>query len=256
VTLALAELTYPEVEFLIKKDPRPKVAVLPIGSTEAHGPHLPLNTDSLIGDAVAVRAATELSRRELVALHFPPIHYAVTDWAGSFAGSLSIPAETAISLVLHTCTAARAMGFDYVAIFTAHLEPDHIASLREVAKRYQAATGQALIFPDTTRRALAARLTPEYQSGSCHAGQYETSLVLALRPDLVRTDVARSLPAHPVPLAQRIREGARNFDECGMDRAYCGDPAAATAEEGHASLAVLADLVVEAVLAAVGTAVP
>jgi creatinine amidohydrolase len=80
--------------------------------------------------------------------------------------------------------------------------------------------------------------------------------VLALRPDLVRVELARELPAHPVPLAQRIREGARDFAECGMDRAYCGDPAAATAEEGRASLAVLAELVVEAVLAAVGTAVP
>jgi creatinine amidohydrolase len=255
VTLALAELTYPEVEALLA-DARPKVAILPIGSTEAHGPHLPLSTDSLIGDAVATRAATELARRDLVALHFPPIHYAVTDWAGAFAGSLSIPAETAIALVLHTCKAARAMGFNYVAIFTAHLEPDHIASLREVTRRYQADTGAALIFPDTTRRALAARLTPEYQSGSCHAGQYETSLVLALRPGLVREDLARELPAHVVPLAQKIREGARNFAECGMDRAYCGDPAAATADEGHASLAVLTDLVVEAVLAAVGSAIP
>lgn len=249
MTCALAELTYPEVQALLA-EPRPKVAILPVGSTEAHGPHLPLNTDSLIGDAVATRAAAALSQHGLVALHFPPIHYAVTDWAGSFAGSLSIPAETAIALVLHTCTAARAMGFDHVAIFTAHLEPDHITSLREVTRRYQAATGEPLIFPDTTRRALAARLTPEYQSGSCHAGQYETSLVLALRPDLVRQDLARELPAHVVPLAQRIREGARNFDECGMDRAYCGDPSAATAEEGHRSLAVLTDLVVEAVLTA------
>ena len=249
MNLALAERTYPEVEQLLK-DPRPKIAVIPVGSTEAHGPHLPLNTDSLIGDAVAVRAATELARRDLVALHFPPIHYAVTDWAGAFAGSLSIPAETAIALVLHTCKAARAMGFNHVAIFTAHLEPDHIASLREVTRRYQADTGASLIFPDTTRRALAARLTPEYQSGSCHAGQYETSLVLALRPELVRWALARALPAHPVALAQRIREGARDFIECGMDRAYCGAPAEASAEEGLASLAVLTELVVEAVLAA------
>lgn len=249
MSLALAERTYPEVAALLA-DPRARVAIIPVGSTEAHGPHLPLNTDSLIGEAVAARAAAELDRRGLVALHFPPIHYAVTDWAGAFSGSLSIPAETAIALVLDTCLAARAMGFNIVAIFTAHLEPDHITSLREVARRYLDRTGQPLVFPDTTRRALAARLTPEYQSGSCHAGQYETSLVLALRPDLVRSEIARELPAHPVPLAQRIREGARDFIECGMDRAYCGDPAAATADEGHASLAVLTALVVEAVLAA------
>lgn len=253
--LALAHCTYPEVAARLAAA-GPKVAMIPVGSTEAHGPHLPLNTDSLIGEAVAARAAAALERRGLVALHFPPIHYAVTDWAGSFSGSVSIPAETAIELVLATCKAARAMGFDRVVIFTAHLEPGHIASLREVVRRYGEALGeppgQPLIFPDTTRRALAARLTPEYQSGSCHAGQYETSLVLALRPELVRWELARALPAHPVPLAERIRAGARDFRECGMDQAYCGEPAAASAAEGEASLAVLAELVVEAVLATTG----
>src|SRR5688500_15451215 len=93
--LALAHCTYPEVAVYMA-DPRVKVAVIPIGSTEAHGPHLPLNTDSLIGEAVAERAALELHRRGLVALHFPAIHYAVTDWAGSFTGSVSIAAATAI----------------------------------------------------------------------------------------------------------------------------------------------------------------
>jgi creatinine amidohydrolase len=247
--LALAHCTYPELAALLA-GPGRKVAVIPVGSTEAHGPHLPLNTDSLIGAAVAERAAAELDRRGIVALHFPPIHYAVTDWAGSFTGSVSIAASTAIELVLQTCKAARAMGFERVAIFTAHLEPGHIASMREVARRYADEVGEPLVFPDTTRRALAARLTSEYQSGSCHAGQYETSLVLALRPELVRWEVARALPDHPVALAQRIREGAQDFLECGMDRAYCGSPAAASAAEGEASLVVLGELVVEAVLAA------
>lgn len=247
--LALAHLTYPEVAARLGGGGR-KIAVIPVGSTEAHGPHLPLCTDSLIGAAVAERAAVELDRRGFVVMHFPTIHYAVTDWAGAFSGSVSIAASTAIELVLQTCAAARSMGFDRVAIFTAHLEPGHIASMREVARRYaETHAGEALIFPDTTRRALVARLTAEYQSGSCHAGQYETSLVLALRPELVRWELAQALPGHPVPLAQRIREGARDFVECGMDRAYCGTPAGASAEEGVASLGVLSELVVEAVLA-------
>jgi creatinine amidohydrolase len=141
------------------------------------------------------------------------------------------------------------MGFTRVVVFTAHLEPDHIASLREVARRYQAETGEPLAFVDTTRRALAARLTPEFRSGSCHAGQYETSLVLAIRPDLVHMDVAATLPENAVPLAEHIRAGKRGFHECGMPQAYCGAPAAATADEGRAILATLATLVVEAALA-------
>lgn len=246
LAVRFAELTYPEVERLLE-DPRPKVALLPVGSTEAHGPHLPLATDSLIGEAVVGRAADELAARGTLAAAMPAIHYAVTEWASAFKGSTSLPAEVAIGLVLGTCEAIHAMGFDRVVVFTAHLEPDHIASLREVARRFQAATGQALVFVDTTRRALAARLTPEYQSGSCHAGCYETSLVLAIRPDLVRMDIAAGLPEHRVPLAEHIRAGKRGFLECGMPDAYCGAPAAATAEEGHKTLAALAALVVEAV---------
>ncbi len=248
--VALGHLTYTEVAARLAEPGRRKVAVIPVGSTEAHGPHLPLCTDSLISSAVAARAAAELERRGVVALYFPTVHYAVTDWAGEFTGSVSIAAAVAIAQVLQVCGAALAMGFEDVAVFTAHLEPDHIASLREVARQFAATHGRPLIFVDTTRRALAARLTPEYQSGSCHAGQYETSLVMALRPELVRETVAASLPGHPVPLAQRIREGARNFRECGMDQAYCGTPALASAEEGRQTLAVLSTLVVEAVLQA------
>ena len=242
----LAELTYPEVERLLA-DARPKIAVLPVGSTEAHGPHLPLATDSLISEAVAWRAAEALAATGRVAAALPPIHYAVTEWAAMFAGSTSIAAEVAIGLVLGTCKAIRAMGFDRVAVFTAHLEPDHIASMREVARRFEADTGEPLVFIDTTRRALAARLTPEFQSGSCHAGRYETSLVLAVRPDLVRMDLAATLPEHVVPLAEHIRGGKRGFLECGMPQAYCGAPADATAAEGLDTLTTLATLVVEAV---------
>lgn len=244
----LAELTYPEVERLLA-GPGPKIALLPVGSTEAHGPHLPLGTDSLISEAVVERAAAELAAAGHLAAALPPIHYAVTEWAAAFAGSTSIAAEVAIGLVLGTCRAVRAMGFTRVVVFTAHLEPDHVASLREVARRFQAETGEPLAFVDTTRRALAARLTPEFQSGSCHAGRYETSLVLAIRPDLVRMELAASLPEHTVPLAEHIRAGKRGFLECGMPQAYCGAPAAATADEGRAILATLATLVVEAALA-------
>lgn len=244
----LAEISYPEVEALLATVGF-KVALLPVGSTEAHGPHLPLATDSLISEAVVERAAEELAGLGHLAAVLPPVHYAVTEWARMFAGSTSIDVEVAIGVVLGACRAARAMGFDRVVVFTAHLEPGHIASLREVARRYADETGQALLFIDTTRRTLAARLTPEFQSGSCHAGRYETSLMLAIRPELVRMDLAAGLPDNPVPLAEHIRAGKHGFLECDMPQAYCGAPAEATAEEGQATLATLAALVVEAVVA-------
>ncbi len=244
----LGELRYPEVEALLQRE-CPSVALIPVGSTEAHGPHLPLKTDSLISAAMATAAADVLATKGYEAVVFPTLHYAVTDWAGTFAGSVSISAETSTRLMLETCLAAHSMGFDRVAMMSGHLEPGHVKTMREVVRRFSEATGQQLVFPDKTRRKNAERLTAEFRSGSCHAGQYETSLVLATRPELVRRDIAEELPEHIVPMHIKIREGAQNFLECGMDRAYCGNPAGASVDEGTRTIAVLAELVVDAVVA-------
>jgi len=246
----LGEMRYPEVAALIEAAAR-SVAILPAGSVEAHGPHLPLSTDTMISEAVAMRAAIGFAEHGWTAVVFPPVHYGVTDWAAAFSGSTSIPADVTHGLFLSAAKAARAMGFTRVALTNAHLEPGHIKVLRDVTKAYEAETGEPLVFADKTRRKNAARLTQEFQSGSCHAGQYETSLILAIRPDLVRTDLMPALPEHHVALHEKIAAGAKDFVDCGLDQAYCGRPADATAEEGERSLRTLAAMVVEAVVASV-----
>jgi creatinine amidohydrolase len=242
----IGDLSYTAVEALLASSLR-KIAIVPVGSVEAHGPHLPLSTDTMISEEVAVRTARELARMGYVAVRFPAIHYGVTDWARMFAGTTTLTAATTEAIVFETCHAAHAMGFDRVVLTNAHLEPDHIATLRAVAQRFSEQTGKPLLFPDKTRRAAAQRLTEEFKSGSCHAGQYETSLVLAIRPDLVDVAKAKALPEHIVPLHERIAAGARDFAECGLDQAYCGNPAGATAEEGERSLATLVALAIEMV---------
>ncbi|MCA9662602.1 MAG: creatininase family protein [Myxococcales bacterium] len=247
----LGELTYPEVEAIVG-GPRATAAIIPIGSTEAHGPHLPLATDSIISEGMAMAAGRALAGRGVTAVVFPTIHYAVTEWARAFKGSTSIGESSAFNMIFDACRAAKGIGFTRVAIVTAHLEPGHIAVLRRVARRYEDELDEALVFPDKTRRANAARLTEEFQSGSCHAGQYETSLVLALRPDLVRASIAAELPDHEVALVDHIRAGATGFIDCGMDQAYCGAPAAATAAEGEATLATLATMIADAIVRSIG----
>ena len=246
VVRALVSMSYPEVEGLLAQG-RTSVAIIPTGSVEAHGPHLPLCTDTLISDEVARRAAEALAEAGFNAVRFPPLHYGVTDWAASFRGTTTISREVVHGLVLQACLQAHAMGFARVAITNAHLEPGHIATLRSVEHDFRALTGDPLVFSDKTRRRNAERLTDEFRSGSCHAGQYETSLVLAIRPQWVKTEVAAALPEHVVPLHERIAAGAKDFLECGVERAYCGNPAGATAEEGERTLDLLAQMVVEAV---------
>jgi creatinine amidohydrolase len=247
----LGRMTYAEVEALLADPSRKKIALLPTGSTEAHGPHLPLATDSIIAEQMARRAAVELDARGYLAVVLPTLPYAVTDWAADFAGSTGISVATASALLLDLARRCASMGFDATVLCNAHLEPDNIATLRAVTAEYAAsgATGGGgkLLFPDKTRRRNAARLSAEFQSGSCHAGQYETSLVLAADPSLVRRELAEALPDHQVPLHQRIAAGAQSFRDCGLDRAYCGDPAGASAAEGEVSYAALSAIVVDAV---------
>jgi creatinine amidohydrolase len=122
-----------------------------------------------------------------------------------------------------------------------HFEPAHVATLRKAA----AEAGVAYL--DLVRRRHAARLTLEFQSGACHAGQYETSLVLAERPTLVDTETMATLPPVSVNMPAAMADGKDDFLAMGMNRAYCGTPAAATVAEGQSTFDVLSELLVEAI---------
>src|SRR5258705_5910392 len=73
---------------------KPDVVLLPVGSTEAHGPHLPLSTDSIISSEMALRAAAELKLAKVSVLILPCLDYAITDFSKDFPGTISIRKET------------------------------------------------------------------------------------------------------------------------------------------------------------------
>jgi len=227
------------------------VAILPVGAIEAHGPHLPLATDVVIAEAMARRGAEALAARGIGAIVLPSLPYTTAEYAASFPGTISIRPTTMMALLADVFDALARQGFAAAAIANAHLDPAHLEALREASE------GAALpvVFPDLTRRAIAARLGDEFQSGACHAGRFEGSVVLAERLEWVRRDIARELAALDVSLSDAIRAGRKSFEEAGLDRAYCGDPSAATADEGRVTIetlgSILADAVVEAGVVAV-----
>ncbi|HKY32900.1 MAG TPA: creatininase family protein [Candidatus Polarisedimenticolia bacterium] len=226
------------------------VALLPIGSTEPHGPHLPLETDVIISAEAAVRAAGRLRERGIEAFVLPALPYTVTEYSRDFAGAIGISAATLEAALGEVAEAALSHGFCLVCLVNSHLEPGHLEVLRRVSARLSPPGGRPVIFPDKTSRRWAATLTDEFRSGACHAGRYETSLVMAARPGLVDEPARRALAANPVSIGRKIKEGARSFLEAGGDQAYFGDPASATAEEGRASFEALAAMVETAVLEA------
>ena len=248
----LAKLRWPEVEALVQ---RGCAAILPVGSTEAHGPHLPLDTDVTIALGMARRAAAALQAKGRACVVLPPLAYAVTDFAAPFAGTLSLPAATATALVRDVLLAAARRGFRPVALANAHLEPAHIETLKAAIAAAEAAGAGAspaarFVFPDVTRRRLAERLTEEFRSGACHAGRYEGSLVLADDPAAVDDALRRTLPPVAISLVDAIRAGQADFVQAGGTQAYFGRPAEATADEGRATFETLAALLVEAIEAA------
>lgn len=242
----LAKHTWPEAAELLGPD---TIALVPIGSTEPHGPHLPLDTDVTIADAQARRAAARLEEGGLRTVLLPAIPYGVTRWTSGFAGTIGLRPGTLWALLEDVVASLEEQGVRRVVFCNGHLEPEHIQVLRGVPLDHQAQDAETaeVLFPDNTRRRWAATLGEEFASGECHAGRYESSIILAADPDSVRNQTREELPPVEIGLIERIQEGARNFKECGADEAYCGAPAEATADEGAELVEALATMVVETV---------
>ena len=223
------------------------VAFLPAGATEAHGPHLPLSTDVIISETAALRAARRLMNDGVPAVVLPPLSYAVTEFAADFGGTISLSLETATLLARDVIIGAHRAGFCGVVICNAHLEPGNLAALKSAVAAAEE-RGLRAVFPDVTRKPHALRLGDEFKSGACHAGSYETSLVLAADPFMVHDEIAHGLEPNPNSLSDAIRAGKTSFLEAGGPRAYFGYPADASAAEGEALYAELSDVFASAAL--------
>jgi len=196
---------------------------------------------------MSLRAADKLAAQGIETLVLPAITYSVTDFSNDFAGTISIRKETAAAVIRDICESLYKQGALLIAIANSHLEPEHIASINDAIEKVRDETGRAVVFPDKRRRRWAAMLSEEFRRGDCHAGSYETSLVMAARPELVRDEIRQQLERVPISIAEKIKEGARTFTEAGGNQAYFGDPRAASREEGEAMYEALSDMIVTAV---------
>jgi creatinine amidohydrolase len=242
-----SELTSGEADALLRGD-RVPVLLLPVGTVEPHGPHAPLGTDNLLAGAICTRTARALERDPTVrVLVLPPVTYGVTRYARAFRGAISVDAPALIAYVAGVCRSLIDAGFTQIVIVNCHFEPEHVAALREACRVADVETEGVVWLFDLTRRVNASRLTEEFRRGSCHAGRYETSLVLSERPELVDTAVAATLPPLEVNMPEAIADGRTDFLAMGMEQAYCGAPALASAAEGEDTYGVLVAMLSELV---------
>src|SRR6266550_1186998 len=250
----LAQLTWEEVRDL---DRARTIVVLPVGAIEAHGPHLPLDTDVVIATAMARDGARKLAAHgggggggrpvpPQPARAYPP-----ADFPPAFPGTLSISGITVTAVVVDLARSLTEHGFQLLAIANAHLDPEHLTALHEAVQLARADRLLPIVFPDITRRPWGGgtRLGDEFKSGACHAGQFESSIVMSAQPELVRDSIRRALAPNPSSISQAIKLGKRTFEEAGGPLAYFGDPAAASAAEGARLVDALGSILAEAVIA-------
>jgi len=214
----MANMTWKEVESTLSKN---KTVIIPFGSTEEHGYHLPLSTDYFVAYELA-----KLIGKRIQVLVAPPICYGVCRRGASFPGTITISIDTLRSLTIDIITSLQSQGFRNIIILPGHLGSAQIIGLelacQELLKKYEKLK-IALIDLTKFLEKIPEGLIEEKFG---HAGEVETSLMLALDPEIVRmTDATSEKPVFP---AHQIVRDSRKFMKSGV----MGDAKIASIEKG------------------------
>jgi creatinine amidohydrolase len=250
---ALSELTWTEAAGLLSLRP---VGLLPVGAIEAHGPHLPLDTDVAIASAMAAEGGAMLQRAGIPAVTLPPVAYGVSFVGTCFPGTSPADFRAFEAYVSSVLSNVVSQGYRAICLCNAHLEPAHVEALSSALSRIQRDSPIPLALPDKREPRWSASLSEEFRRGARHAGSYETSLMLAIRPESVRREVLEEIEPVWVDLPAALRAGATTFAEAGGVDGYFGDPAGASVQEGVALLSALGAMIFESVLEALAQPAP
>jgi creatinine amidohydrolase len=220
VTARLGDVTWTDLWNLA---PRPIIAI-PIGSCEQHGPHLPLDTDTRIAVALAKGLASSFEPGDV--LVGPTLAATSSGEHAGFPGTLSVGAGVVEQMIVELVRSA-----DWSAGVV--LVNGHGGNARPVQRATNTLLGEG-------RRVLA--WWPHIRNGDAHAGETETSMMLALAPALVR--MTRAAAGRPEPIVDLIDELRAGGVKAVSANGVLGDPRGATAGHGKALLTrLIIDLV-------------
>jgi creatinine amidohydrolase len=237
------KLAGPEIEERLAASPPPIVFQV-LGAIEAHGPHLPADTDTVIATELAHRAAGRLEP-EASTLLAPAYKATAAACAAEMLGTVHVPRKAAARGIRQALEALFDAGVERVCLLTVHFDPEHTASLNDALDALEPEDRERVVSPEFASREHAKRIGGEFATGDSHAGCFETSLMLAADPDSV-DPAYRELPDNEVGLVEGIQSGKRSFAELGMPDAYCGFPSKASPERGEELYDMLAGIVAEA----------
>lgn len=201
---------------------RTRTILIPFGSTEEHGSHLPLSTDTIQAYEVARKLA---AKRPLFVA--PPIHYGVCRSSSCHPGTVSISSETLKGLAVDIVTSLRKQGLRNFLFLTGHAGGTHVAALQDVGERL-IDMFQDIKLAVLTEYLLAVRGGEGIieTAGDSHAGEIETSRIMYSHPELVKGQGKEEYPSFPMGILVRDK---RRFWPGGV----WGNPEIASAEKGR-----------------------
>lgn len=181
--ILLGEMTREEA----KERLRGNIAILPVGSLEQHGPHLPLDTDSFDAFHLSVKAVERVSDPKPIVL--PSINYGVSYHHMGFPGTISISPETLIKMVYEICEGLANHGVKRIVIVNGH--GGNNAALTVAAQKVRYHLGIPVYLDAAGSLSKKERKEIVKTKGNAHSGEYETSTSLANRPHLVQLEKAK-----------------------------------------------------------------
>lgn len=226
--IELADIPWTKAEEVFQKG---DLAILPLGAVEEHGPHLPLSTDNIIAGAIAKKVAEKTN-----AILLPSISYGYVLSGRDYPGSISIEAETLSALINDICKVLHKQGIKKIIVINQHVPNAPI--IRILSKKLEEGLGIELMcitLPGLQEILNNICESEPWHANIVHAEEIETSLMLAIQPDLV--DMSKATKEYPpVPKAfDSMPISWRKLSKSGS----LGDPTLATAEKGRKMLDVI-----------------
>ena len=243
----LAELTREKVRELAPHS----TVIVATSSTEQHGPHLPINTDAAIVEAITGRAA-ERAARQISVLVAPPLHFGFSP-QHLFACALSLTSTTFYQVIWDIGSSLASAGFRRIFLLNSHGGNDECDRLltKDLVIRHDVAVAACSYWTiaESALKQIGARDLGVIPG---HAGGFETALMMAIAPELIDYDLLPATSPDPGPISSRgVFPGLsiQKHDEWKRVGGYSDAPTKATAEKGKLILATIADVVADAVIA-------
>jgi creatinine amidohydrolase len=256
------EMTWREVEESLKNGA--ETIILIIGSTENHGPHLPLGTDTFGPLESAKRAVRKLNQEGIKALIAPSIPFGMSHHHLPFPGSVALRPDTLRNLIIDVCQCFVDQGFKRIVFIMGHSGPEQRAVLvnarLEIAEKWGIPIGIFDRADPSIRNKVRENIPGKGKWWGAHAGEGETADILACRPKLVHKNRAKAWypkeaeefytkpPAlrYPARWGQtKMKTGRYSYApgpfEYTLGEGYAGDPREATIEYGDKRLDFFAD---------------